>query len=88
MKPVLRIKGLLSGPIIDIPVGHRWVEDASQKKLRATGAITFLCRACDAVFFLQYNAEKGAPKWMSTFQYTENSCIESEAILAQQSDDI
>ena len=87
MKPVLRIKGLTSDQGIDIPVGHHWVEDANQNELRASGAITFICRSCDAVFFLQYNAKKGAPKWMSTFQYSENSCIESESLLAQKLDD-
>jgi len=79
---MLRILGL-GNQKIEIPIGHRWVESRSLDSPRTKGFIGFVCAHCQATFALSLNRDGS---WTGSFQYFEDSCVESEVILSKQPD--
>jgi len=84
---MIRIKGLSDSSTIDIPVGHHWIlKNNSAKQNPKKVLIAFGCERCSALYVLQYESVMGKPNWIASFQYFEDSCVESEVILAKQPD--
>jgi hypothetical protein len=84
---MFRMMGLADSETIGIPVGHRWIQSQGTGKAdKKKPLISFNCAHCSAVFALQFISEKGAQRWVGSFQYFQDSCIESEARLIESED--
>ena len=80
---MLRMLGL-GNERIEIPQGHRWIENCVAKASGGGIFVAFKCADCEATFSITAKKDKNLT---GAVQYFEDSCLGAEARLASLQND-